>query len=175
MIMPFTWFTRIPGLATFREANRLTELALVPMVLLAGSAVEWLRRHAGAGVISALVLALLETGWSGNPGIGSMPTALPRLDGPIAAQHTGSIVVDVPFGIRGGLPVIGDGFAPESMVLATADGHPLANALISRIPACTLKGNPGERLLRRPAQRPGRPAPDHQRAVPGQPGSARGR
>jgi hypothetical protein len=143
MIMPFTWFTRIPGLATFREANRFTELALVPMVLLAGSAVEWLRRHAGAGVIPVLVLALLETGWSGNPGIGSMPTALPRLDGPIAAQHTSSIVVDVPFGIRGGLPVIGDGFAPESMVLATADGHPLANALISRIPAGTLKGIEG--------------------------------
>ena len=143
MIMPFTWFTRIPGLATFREANRFTELALVPMVLLAGSAVEWLRRHAGAGVIPVLVLALLETGWSGNPGIGSMPTTLPRLDGPIAAQHTGSIVVDVPFGIRGGLPVIGDGFAPESMVLATADGHPLANALISRIPAGTLKGIEG--------------------------------
>ncbi len=140
MIMPFTWFTRIPGLATFREANRFTELALVPMVLLAGSAVEWLRRHTGAGVIPVLVLALLETGWSGNPGIGSMPTSLPALDGPIAAQHTNSIVVDVPFGIRGGLPVIGDGFAPESMVLATADGHPLADALISRIPAGTLKG-----------------------------------
>jgi hypothetical protein len=143
MIMPFTWFTRIPGLATFREANRFTELALVPMVLLAGSAVGWLRKHAGAGLIPVLVLALLETGWAGNPGIGSMPTALPALDGPIAAQHTNSIVVDVPFGIRGGLPVIGDGFAPESMVLATADGHPLANALISRIPAGTLKGIEG--------------------------------
>ena len=143
MIMPFTWFTRIPGLSTFREANRFTELALVPMVLLAGSAVEWLRKHAGAWLIPVLVLALLETGWSGNPAIGSMPTSLPALDRPIAAQHTQSIVVDVPFGIRGGMPVIGDGFAPESMVLATADGHPLANALISRIPAGTLKGIEG--------------------------------
>jgi hypothetical protein len=140
MIMPFTWFTRIPGLSTFREANRFTELALVPMVLLAGAAVEWLRGHAGAGVIPVLVLALLETGWSGNPGIGSMPTALPALDRPIAAQHTNSIVLDVPFGIRGGMPVIGDGFAPETMVLATADGHPLADALISRIPIGTLHG-----------------------------------
>ncbi len=111
-----------------------------PLVLLAGSAVEWLRKHTGAGVIPVLVLALLETGWSGNPGIGSMPTSLPALDGPIAAQHTQSIVVDVPFGIRGGMPVIGDGFAPESMVLATADGHPLADALISRIPADTING-----------------------------------
>jgi hypothetical protein len=143
MIMPFTWFTRLPGLSSFREANRFTELALVPVVLLAGSAVEWLRKHAGAWVIPVLVLALLETGWSGNPAIGSMPTSLPALDRPIAAQHTQSIVVDVPFGIRGGMPVIGDGFAPESMVLATADGHPLANALISRIPAGTLTGIEG--------------------------------
>ena len=143
MIMPFTWFTRLPGLSSFREANRFTELALVPVVLLAGSAVEWLREHAGAWLIPVLVLALLETGWSGNPAIGSMPTSLPALDRPIAAQHTQSIVVDVPFGIRGGMPVIGDGFAPESMVLATADGHPLANALISRIPPGTLKGIEG--------------------------------
>jgi hypothetical protein len=140
MIMPFTWFVRIPGLATFREANRFTELALVPMVLLAGAAVEWLRTHIKAGLIPILALALLETGWSGNPGIGTMPTALPALDGPIAAQHTKSIVVDLPFGIRGGLPVIGDGFSPETMVLPTADGHPLADALISRIPASTLTG-----------------------------------
>ena len=139
-IMPFTWFVRIPGLATFREANRFTELALVPVVLLAGAAVEWLRTHIKAGLIPILALALLETGWSGNPGTSAMPTALPALDGPIAAQHTNSIVVDLPFGIRGGLPVIGDGFAPETMVLPTADGHPLADALISRIPASTLTG-----------------------------------
>ena len=49
-------------------------------------------------------------------------------------------MVDLPFGIRGGLPVIGDGFPPQSMVLATADGHPLADAFISRIPARTLNG-----------------------------------
>ena len=139
-ILPFTWFVRIPGLATFREANRFTELALVPMVLLAGAAVEWLRTHIKAGLVPILALALLETGWSGNPAIGTMPTALPALDGPIAAQHTKSIVVDLPFGIRGGMPVIGDGFSPETMVLPTADGHPLADALISRIPASTLTG-----------------------------------
>src|SRR5580704_6815942 len=76
VIMPFTWFVRIPGLATFREANQFTELALVPMVLLAGAAVEWLRTHIKTGLIPILALALLETGWSGNPGVGAMPTAL---------------------------------------------------------------------------------------------------
>jgi 4-amino-4-deoxy-L-arabinose transferase-like glycosyltransferase len=140
MIMPFTWFVRIPGLADFREANRFTELGLVPAALLAGAAVEWLRAHARAALFPVLTLAVLEAGWPGNPGIGTMPTALPRLDGPIAAQHTASIVVDVPFGIRGGLPVIGGSFPAESLVLATADQHPLADAFISRIPASTLAG-----------------------------------
>jgi 4-amino-4-deoxy-L-arabinose transferase-like glycosyltransferase len=138
MIMPFTWFVQLPGLADFREANRFTELGLVPAALLAGAAVEWLRAHARAALFPVLTLAVLEAGWPGNPGIGAIPTALPRLDGPIAAQHTRSIVVDVPFGIRGGLPVIGGSFPAESLVLATADQHPLADAFISRIPASTL-------------------------------------
>ncbi len=140
MIMPFTWFVRIPGLSTFREANRFTELGLLPAALLAGAAVEWLRRRARLALVPVVVLAALEAGWAGNPGIGTMPTAMPELDGPIAAQHANSIVVDLPFGIRGGLPVTGDGFPPQSMVLATADGHPLADAFISRIPARTLNG-----------------------------------
>ncbi len=140
LIMPFTWFVRIPGLSDFREANRFTELGLVPAALLAGAAVEWLRGHARIALFPVLALAVLEAGWPGNPGIGTMPTALPRLDGPIAAQHTGSIVVNVPFGIRGGLPVIGGSFPAESLVLATADQHPLADAFISRIPAGTLAG-----------------------------------
>jgi len=140
LIMPFTWFVRIPALSDFREANRFTELGLLPAALLAGAAVEWLRAHAKAALFPVLTLAVLEAGWPGNPGIGTMPTALPRLDGPIAAQHTKSIVVDVPFGIRGGLPVIGGSFPAESLVLATADQHPLADAFISRIPAGTLAG-----------------------------------
>ena len=139
-IMPFTWFTRIPGLSTFREADRFTELGLLPVALLAGAAVEWLRTHAAVLLVPVLACTVVELGWSGNPGIGSMPTALPALDGPIAAHHSASIVVNAPFGIRGGLPVMGDGFAPESMVLATADGHPLADAFVSRIPAATLNG-----------------------------------
>jgi hypothetical protein len=138
LIMPFTWFVRLPGLADFREANRFTELGLVPAALLAGAAVEWLRAHAKVALFPVLTLAVLEAGWPGNPGIGTIPTALPRLDGPIAAQHTRSIVVDVPFGIRGGLPVIGGSFPAESLVLATADQHPLADAFISRVPAGTL-------------------------------------
>jgi hypothetical protein len=140
LVMPFTWFVRIPGLSDFREADRFTELGLVPAALLAGAAVEWLRAHAKVALFPVLTMAVLEAGWPGNPGLGTMPTALPRLDGPIAAQPSQSIVVDVPFGIRGGLPVIGGSFPAESLVLATADHHPLGDAFVSRIPASTLAG-----------------------------------
>jgi hypothetical protein len=137
-VLPFTWFVKIPGLSSFREADRFTLLGLIPATLLAGAAVNWLRYHARPLLIPVLALALLEAGWSGNPAIATMPTAMPALDGPIAADHTHSIVIDIPFGIRGGLPVIGSAFPPQSMVLATADHHPLADAFISRIPAITL-------------------------------------
>ena len=147
-LMPFTWFVRIPGLANFREAARFTELGLVAAALLAGAAASWLGARARPLLAVLLVLGVLEAGWSGNlttrmwP-IGVMPTALPALDGPIAADRSHAIVVDVPFGIRGGLPVAGRPFPPESMVLATADGHPLADAYVSRIPPATLTGITG--------------------------------
>jgi hypothetical protein len=144
-LMPFTWFVRLPGLANFREAARFTELGLVAAALLAGAAANWLGAHARPVLAVLLALGILEAGWSGNlttrmwP-IGVMPTTLPALDAPIAADHSHSIVVDVPFGIRGGLPVAGSPFPPESMVLATADGHPLADGYASRIPSATLAG-----------------------------------
>jgi hypothetical protein len=144
-LMPFTWFVRVPGLGNFREAARFTELGLVAAALLAGAAVNWLSTRARPVLVVLLTLGLLEAGWSGNlttrmwP-IGVMPTALPALDAPIAADHSHAIVVDIPFGIRGGLPVTGRPFPPESMVLATADGHPLADGYASRIPSTTLAG-----------------------------------
>jgi 4-amino-4-deoxy-L-arabinose transferase-like glycosyltransferase len=141
-LLPFTWFTRIPGLDGFREASRLTLLGIVPAALLAGSAVDWLRHHAKLALVPVLALGVLEAGWSGGPGFGTMPAALPALDRPIAADHSGSIVVDVPFGIKGGLPDKNGGaqFSPEAQVLATQDGHPRAVAYLARVPAATLAG-----------------------------------
>jgi hypothetical protein len=139
-VMPYTWFVRVPGLAGFREAARISLLAMVPAALLAGAAVDWLRARAAVLITPVLILGLLEAGWAGNPAVTTMPVALPRLDGPIAADRSGSLVVDVPFGIRGGIPQPGEGspFDPEALVLATADGHPRAVAYLSRIPAPTL-------------------------------------
>jgi hypothetical protein len=65
-----------------------------------------------------------------------MPTAdaLRALDRPIAADHSGSIVLDVPFGLRGGLPLYGSAFAKPVFLLATADGHPRAVSYTSWVP-----------------------------------------
>lgn len=137
-ILPYTWFVRIPGLSAFREADRFAILGLVPAALLAGAAVNWMRYHAKPLIAVVIALAILELGYSGNAKIGTMPTAYPRLDGPIAADHSGSIVVDVPYGMRGGIPEYGGRFAAQALVMATKDGHPRAIAYVSRIPNSTL-------------------------------------
>ncbi len=145
-VMLYTWVMRVPGLSALREADRFALLGLVGAALLAGSAVDWLlrRRHgrpAMAGLAAVAVLAVLavpETGWSGSHSIGTMPTTLPALDRPIAADHSDSIVVDAPFGLRGGIPLYGGEFAAESLVMATSDGHPRAVSYTSWVPASTI-------------------------------------
>ena len=148
-VMPFTWFVQIPGLAGFREATRFGMLGLVPASLLAGAAVGWLRARSVLLVVPVVLLGVLEAGWGGDGSVGAwggtrapgvMRTALPAVDRPIAADHSSSVVVDVPFGIRGGIPLPGEGaaFDPEAQVLATADGHPRAVAYLSRIPVPAL-------------------------------------
>ena len=148
-IMPFTWFVQIPGMAGFREATRFVMLGLVPASLLAGAGFGWLAQRSRPLAAVVLVAGLLEAGWAGDAAVGTwvgtpvpgvMPTALPALDRPIAADHSSSLVVDVPFGVRGGVPLAGEGapFYPEDQVMATADGHPRAIAYLSRLPAPTL-------------------------------------
>ena len=69
-----------------------------------------------------------------------MPTSLPALDRAIAADHSDSIVVDAPFGLRGGVPLYGGQFAAQSLVLATNDGHRRAVSYTSWVPAATIRG-----------------------------------
>jgi hypothetical protein len=139
-VMPFTWFAKLPGLSGFREPDRMMMLGILPAALLAGAAVDWLRYHATPAIVAVLALGVLEAGWAGNSFIATMPAALPAVDGPIAADHSGSIVVDVPFGIRGGTYIYGGGFDPDAQVLATADGHPRSVGYISRVPLPTISG-----------------------------------
>jgi hypothetical protein len=142
LLLPYTWLVRISLLSSFREANRFTELGLPAAALLAAAAVDWLRYHARAALIPAFCLAVLEFGSVGaaaSPQV-TLPTTLPALDRPIAADRSASIVVDVPFGVRGAVPLTGEGaaFNPEAEVQAVTDGHPRTVAYVSRLPESTL-------------------------------------
>jgi hypothetical protein len=137
LLMPDTWLIRIPGLASFREPDRFALLGLVGAALLGGAGVDWLLQRSRPAVIAVAVLAALEAGWPGPPG--TMPTALPAVDRPIAADRSGSLVVDVPFGIRG-IPWYGKAISELALVLATADGHPRGDSYTSWVPRHTLNG-----------------------------------
>ncbi len=146
-ILPYTWFVRVPGMGDFREASRFTLLAIVPAAILAGIAVDWIRRRAAPLLVVVAALAVLEAGWTGDLSITpplqrapASPTRLAAVDGPIAADHSGSIVVDVPFGLWGGEGLYGDWLRPQALALATMDGHPRGEAYVSKVPPQTTKG-----------------------------------
>lgn len=149
-VMPYTWVMRAPVLSAFREAGRLAILGLLPAALLAGAAVDWLRRRpwpaARWPAIAVLAgLAVLEAGYSAGPQVGTMPTTFPALNRLIGSGHAGSIVVDVPFGLRGGIQEYGKALSPWALVEATADGHPRAISYTSWVPANTtmaIRGHP---------------------------------
>jgi hypothetical protein len=142
-VMPYTWVMRTPVLSAFREADRLAILGLLPAALLAGAAVDWLRRRrwraAAWPAIAVLAgLAVLEAGYSSGQHAGLMPAARPVLNRLLSADHSGSIVVDVPFGLRGGIQEYGKPLPPAALATATADGHPRAISYTSWVPANTI-------------------------------------
>jgi hypothetical protein len=137
-LMPYTWFVRIPGLSSFREADRLAILGLLPAALLAGAAVDWLRYHARPLIAVVAAAAILEAGYGGDAKVGVMQGSYPAVDKAIAADHSNSVVLDLPFGLRGGIPVEGAQFFPMALVMATADGHPRSIAYSSRVPLPTI-------------------------------------
>ncbi len=66
-----------------------------------------------------------------------MPSTLAALDRPIAADHSGSIVVDVPFGLDN-VPSYGEEPTAQAILIAAADGHPRAICYTSWVPAQTI-------------------------------------
>lgn len=148
LVLPYTWLMRVPLLSDLREADRFALLGLVGAALLAGAAIDWLRRRAWAVIPVVAALAVFEAGWTGAAGLGEMPTAYPALDRPIAADHSGSVVVDVPFGMRGGIPLYGGLIPPPAFVMATADGHPRAESYTSWVPAPTIRQIKGQLFYR---------------------------
>jgi hypothetical protein len=139
LLLPYTWLVHLPGLSALREADRLALLGLVGAALLAGRAVDWLAGHSRPLIVVVAAAAILEAGWTGAPSRGLMPTAMPALDRPIAADHSDSIVLDIPFGLRGGLPLYGSAIAKPAILLGTADGHPRAISYTSWVPKATTR------------------------------------
>ncbi len=141
-LMPYTWFVRLPGLSSFREADRLAILGLLPAALLAGAAVEWCRYHAKPLLAVVAVGVILESGYAGYSGdvrkVSTIPVSYPGVDRGILNDHSNSIVLDLPFGLRGGIPVDGVPFFPQALVMATEDGHPRSIAYTSRVPKPTI-------------------------------------
>lgn len=152
-LMPYTWLVRVPGLSGLREADRFAIVGLIGAAMLAGLAVQWLSMRKVTMPLIAIVAALgaFEVGWSGAPATspgypsnygyhGSMRSSLPELDRPLIKDHTKSIVVDVPFGLRGGVGVTGQPIAPSAMLIAAHDKHPRAIAYTAWVSKAANKG-----------------------------------
>jgi len=137
-LMPYSWLIRIPGFSALREPDRLALLGLIGAAALAGAAVQWLSQHARPVIGVVAVAAFLEAGWAGSAAL--MPVTMPAVDRPIAADHSGSIVVDVPFGLRGGILLRGLTFPAQALMLAVEDGHPRAVSYTSWVPQPTSHG-----------------------------------
>jgi hypothetical protein len=141
LLMPYSWMIRLPVLSSFREADRLALFGLVAAALLAGAAVDWLRWNGRSVIVVVAVLGALEAGWSGIEDSRTVPASLPAVDGPIAADHSGSVVVDVPFVISGPVKYGFQPGAPQyALNLATQDGHPRAMSYASGVPMRTIDG-----------------------------------
>jgi hypothetical protein len=103
--------------------------------------VQWVKTRFAPALVLVAALAVLELGWSvPNPPTampGNIPAAVPdglaAVDRAIAADHSRSLVVDVPLGFRSGAGSLGEGFAPEALVLATFDDHPRAVGKVARL------------------------------------------
>src|SRR5215467_5564610 len=175
-LMPYTWLVHIPGLSGLREADRFAIVGLIGAAMLAGLTVQWLSKRKVTIPLIAIVVALgaLEAGWSGNTPAsngyhGTMRTTMAALDLPLTRDHSGSIVVDVPYGLRGGVAVTGSEIAPNAMLIATHDHHPRAISYTAWVSKAAIDGigthaffrnlyiaehgwNPAPAMIRRAAQ-----------------------
>ncbi len=148
-LMPYSWLVRIPGLAGLREADRFALVGLIGAAMLAGLVVQWLsklskRKVAVPLIAVVLALGVLEAGWAGGTDgppfspTETMPTAMPSFDSTLVADHSRSVVLDVPFGLRGGLSLTGAAISERALVLATEDGHPRAVSYTAWVPRPTI-------------------------------------
>jgi hypothetical protein len=138
-LMPYTWMTHLPFFADVRVPSRFTMLGMLPLAMLGGVGFALLRSRGPIALVLAGVLVAFAVLESGFPDGGSakqwVPMQRDRLYAPVKADHSDSIVVDVPLGFIGATD--GAGAAPggniEPMLRATQHGHPIASAYVTRL------------------------------------------
>ena len=140
LLMPYTWFIRVPGLSIFREADRLALLGLVGAALLAGRG----GRLAGPAA-----------GLAGDPGGGGARRAWRRAGrvprGPPAHAHhvpgagpadrRRSLAARSWSTCRSGWTTsrpMASSRPSQAILMATADGHPRAICYTSWVPTQTI-------------------------------------
>jgi len=135
-LLPFTWFMDLPVLGSLRVPQRFALLGLLPAVLLAATGAEWMfgrLRPLFRGLLLAATVGLVLI-----EGAVLLPANLAAtndaITAPIRADHSNSVVVDVPLSWQSGVSVIGPlyGAAP-AMLRATQHEHPIAAGYISRV------------------------------------------
>jgi hypothetical protein len=92
-----------------------------------------------AALVVVAILAALEAGSPGFAGTVMVSTTLPAVDHAIVADHSDSVVVDVPFEVRGPNQY-GRDFPLYALELATEDGHPRGDSYTSGVPSRTING-----------------------------------
>jgi hypothetical protein len=138
-LMPFSWLVQIPGMEQLRVAARFVLLGLVPVALLAGLGLEALVRRGNVAKVAAaflVALAVLEAGWTRPIAAEEVPLTRDSLYEPVEADTSESIVVDIPLTFSSGLGGYygGDIATLEGMYRAAEHGHPIATALLARLP-----------------------------------------
>jgi hypothetical protein len=138
-VMPFTWLTYIPFFGDVHVPSRFTMLGILALAMLGGAGFQQLRGAGRWGLALALLLvafAVLESGFpDGGVSKQWVPLTRDALYARIRADHTHSIVVDVPLAFIGSTAGAGeDANQMEPMLRATEHGHPVAQGYVTRLP-----------------------------------------
>ncbi|MEK6276891.1 MAG: hypothetical protein AABM29_02615 [Actinomycetota bacterium] len=144
LLLPYTYMVQLPVLADLHVPARIGLVGMLPAALLAGLGLQALSARRGlwpkAMLTAAGVLTLLELG---GPMVSDRTMNYDRLLAPVKADHSDSIVVDVPLIWAAGLgPYYAVGPRNPDLVVnsdsmpvlrATQHGHPIAAGGAARL------------------------------------------
>jgi hypothetical protein len=131
-LLPYTWLVQAPGFADLRVAARFVILGTLPAALLAGFGLQALGKMKAFGwapMAVALTFCALDLG---SPMAFRGPITQSKLYAPIKADHSSSIVVDVPLLWLTGTRYLGTPTNYAAMLRATQHRHPIAYGVVGR-------------------------------------------